>query len=92
MKPDTPLPEVARHLPTRAAEQLLKEPYLVQEMTCQFIKDAVVFWEEQGAALDPLSYQAVLNSLVAQNIVVARRLLSLYAENELLRSPFDDPT
>lgn len=86
MKPETPLPEVARHLPTKAAELLLSESPRIQEMVCTLIRDAVVFWEEQGVVLDPVAYQAVLNSLAAQNIVVSRRLVALDTQNEILRS------
>jgi hypothetical protein len=89
LKPDTPLAEVARHLPTKAADHLLKEDAFVQEMVCTLIRDAVVFWEEQGVVLDPMAYQAVLNSLVAQSVGVVRNLERLVRENELLRSRLD---
>lgn len=79
MTPETPLPEVAHHLPAQAAEHLLAYDPIVQEATLKQVRDMVVFWETQRYIFDPVAYEGILMAVVAT-------VASLYHEGALLSS------
>jgi len=76
--PDTPLTEVARHLPREAATQLSDYEPDVQMAVLTQIRAMVVYWEKQHV-FDPIAYEGLLNGLVPV-------LTLLYAELGRLRS------
>lgn len=65
MKDDTPLTEVAHHLPASSAAHLGEFPSKVQFAVLEAIRASVVFLEESDVRLDPTQYSAVLAAQVA---------------------------
>jgi hypothetical protein len=63
---DTPLAEVAAHLPRQAAITLVEKHPLVQKTTLEMVRSALVFWETNGVDLDPIQFDAVVTILVVQ--------------------------
>lgn len=93
MRPDTPLTEVATHLPLPAAQILDEMAEDVQEYVLSQMRRVIVWWEEQGYVLDPVSYEAVLTALVAcltpqaeEIRRAARTIATLAIENDELRA------
>jgi hypothetical protein len=93
MKPDTPLTEVAHHLPLDAALRLSKERGEIQTAVLAQIRTVVVFWETSRYVFDPVAYEGILDALVAtliplyQTITAGRaEAVALREETELLRS------
>lgn len=64
MNEATPLSEVATHLSADAAAILLQYSPDVQMAVLGAVRVAVMYWEEQNIAYDPITYQAVVNALV----------------------------
>jgi hypothetical protein len=72
MNYDTPLPEVAHHLPVAAARMLGVEHPVVQESTLVHIRSLVSFMEEEGVELDPIQYTKILECLTVFTIEAVR--------------------
>jgi len=64
MKPDTPIAEVALHLPAPAAALLSECDPAIQEAVLADVRTFVVTIEEGGATLDAIAYGVVLGGLV----------------------------
>lgn len=65
MNPDTPLEEVATLLPTSAAQILTEQHVDVQLATLRQVRAAMVFWESNGYAFDPIELEGILVALVS---------------------------
>lgn len=64
MNYDTPLTEVARFLPTSAAEILTRYPIPIQSAVLENVRNVLVMWEANSVHLDPVQLEGVLNGLV----------------------------
>lgn len=84
MNADTPLAEVALHLPKDAATLLLTQDELVQTCVLIHVRAAVVFWEQEGHVFDPVQYEGVLNGLVPALTSLSNEMLRIQGENEAL--------
>lgn len=73
MTPDTPLTEVAAHLPAETAALLLEHEPEVQSAVLTQVRAVVVFWETQRYVFDPIAYEGILRAFVPT-------LAPLYAE------------
>lgn len=78
MKPDTPLEEVAHHLPLQAAKHLVTVPDYIQNAVLRQVRVVVVYWETQRYVFDPVAYEGILDAFVAT-------LVPLYTETVKLR-------
>lgn len=65
MNRDTPLKEVAHHLPAEAAEVLGEQGETIQLGVLACVRESICTLEEMGVGLDPVQYQAVVGVLVA---------------------------
>lgn len=74
MRPDTPLDEVARHLPINAAKSLVHVEETIQTAILRQVRVLVVYWETQRYVFDPVAYEGILDAVVAT-------LIPLYREN-----------
>jgi hypothetical protein len=63
---DTPLEEVAGHLPAGAARQLMPLPPRLQRLMMLYVRQALAEWERQEIDLNPIQYDVVVSTLVAQ--------------------------
>lgn len=63
MNNETPLTEVATHLPRAGAAVLTTFSYPVQSAVLVQIREIVVHWEEHGYVFDPIAYEATLEAL-----------------------------
>lgn len=79
MQHDTPLTEVAHHLPSIAAGVLsdISNP-VVQELVLKNVRSFVVAIEDRGVELDALEYDAVLSAFVACQIAWSQEGVELY--------------
>lgn len=84
MNVDTPLEEVALHLPKEAASLLCGQDTLVQTCVLIHVRAAVVFWETEGYVFDPVQYEGVLNGLVPTLASLSNEMLRIQGENEAL--------
>lgn len=64
MKSDTPLTEVAHHLPAEAAGLLGTAPWAVQESVLRAVRDYVCYLERSEVTLDPMQYDTIIGSVV----------------------------
>lgn len=65
MNIETPLEEVAQHLPTEAASFLLAQPSEVQMYALMSVRLTVSSFEANGAQMDPMTYDAVVSALTS---------------------------
>jgi hypothetical protein len=72
MNRETPLFEVAAHLPPELATKLMGMPMEVQGKAMGFIRACIVTMEEEGADLDPVSYRAVVYAMGVLAILAAQ--------------------
>lgn len=63
MNEDTPLTEVAHHLPALAANALGTYHVDVQIAVLTTVRSSVVYLERMGVVLDPTAYEAVISAL-----------------------------
>lgn len=84
MKPDTPLTEVAAHLPREAAGHLSNYNPNVQTAVLTQVRALVVFWEARGYAFDPIAYEGLLNGVVPTLAPIFAEVVRLRAENASL--------
>lgn len=78
MKHDTPLIEVAHHLPAATASFLGTCNSVVQEVVLGSVRTFVTEIEARGVALDTLAYDAVIEVYVAGQIAIAREATELH--------------
>lgn len=64
MNRETPLEEVARHLPTEVAQVMIPYSYPVQESVLRQTRSALTGLEEMKAMLDPVQMEAFLTVFV----------------------------
>ena len=86
MTPETPLAEVAHHLPMEAAGHLLNYPSDVQQIVLHQIRITLVFWEERGYNLDPIAMEAALIALVSPLASLTQDILEKIGTNAALTS------
>lgn len=90
MNHDTPLDEVARHLPRNAAAQLLEQPPEVQTVVLKHTRSILVSWESQEhVRLDPIVSEILLNGLVPSLVPVYTELLQLWHANAVLHATLE---
>lgn len=63
MNLETPLSEVANHLPSELAELLLDEHEWVQTLVLTQIRAVVITIEESGTTLDTIQYHSVIGAV-----------------------------
>jgi hypothetical protein len=68
MNQDTPLEEVAAHLPAEAAEYLLPFPPGIQRVVLGQLRIVVAYWEGRGLTMDPITYEIVITSIIALSV------------------------
>lgn len=64
--PDTPLPEVAAHLPRESARSLMELPNHVQVAVLHSLRGMIAGWESTGVTLDPIQFEGVTAAVVEQ--------------------------
>jgi hypothetical protein len=89
MNMETPLTEVAHHLPAETAGALGEFPQSVQVATLGAIRLTVSCWEEAGVSLDPMQYAVLLSTLTktlsttyAELFALQHRLAALELQRE----------
>lgn len=86
MTPETPLPEVARHLPQAAAAILDQHSEGVQVYVLTQIRAIVVYWETQRYVFDPVAYEGILNAFVVNFAPLAAEIQRLNGDVAILQS------
>ncbi len=86
MRPDTPLDEVARHLPLNAAKTLVGEDPLIQDAVLRQVRVMVVYWESQRYVFDPVAYEGILDAVVATVIPLIKEAAVLRLTSKELAS------
>lgn len=71
MDRNTPLEQVATHMPDELALTLLQRPPHIRAGAVAILRDAIVCMEEQGGQLDPVAYRAVVYSMGIMAIMAA---------------------
>lgn len=84
MNADTPLPEVAGHLPPGAALVLAEfgEYPAIQRFVLTQLRSAMIYWESQRLDLDPIQWDVVVTTLVTQHATNQVALLQVLLEQE----------
>lgn len=77
MTPETPLTEVAQHLPRESASLLMECDSDIQTAVLMHIRALIVYWETQRYVFDPIAYEGVLMGVVAMLIPLHADLISL---------------
>lgn len=78
MKHDTPLEEVALHLPAATAAALGDTNFVIQEVVLTHVRDFVVDLERRGISLDSIAYDAVLGGLCEALVFQAQESMGCY--------------
>jgi len=76
--------DAARLLSEHAAQLLLAEEPGIQTFVCETVACCVNYWEATGVILDPITREAVLDSLVVVHIATAKSV------SDLLRTAYQD--
>lgn len=84
MSPDTPLEEVARHLPPEAAEHLDGLHSEVQIQTLTLLRVVVSYWDANNYTFDPIAYEGMVNALVGSIAPLFDALRDLNEANSAL--------
>jgi hypothetical protein len=84
--PETPLAEVAGHLGRDAANHLLQFSESVQTGVLTQVRAVVVHLEERRCALDPVTYEAVLECIVGTTATLLAEIFKLRGDAALLQS------
>lgn len=71
------LNDAARLLSAHATHLLLQEQVGIQTFVCETVACCVNYWEDNGVVLDPITREAVLDSLVAVHIATAKSVAEL---------------
>lgn len=86
LRNETPLTEVAGHLPPEAADLLMGYSPEVQMAVLTVLREAICYWENKGIVLDPVAYAAVVTTHVTQAATVTQQLVdALTANAEMAR-------
>lgn len=86
MSPDTPLTEVAGHLPREAAAHLSDYAPEIQTAVLTQVRSTVVYWETRHYVFDPIAYEGLLNGLVPTLAPLYAEVFRLQVANASLRS------
>jgi len=85
MMPDTPLEEVASHLPAEAAKYLMgRNDQNLEQAVLKHIRTLVVFWETHNYVFDPVLYEGMLTALVPSMCGIYAELFKSIDEKVLL--------
>lgn len=76
MNEDTPLREVAQHIPAAVAMELIELSEDLQESVLMTVRAAVLGLEEMGCHLDPVQYDAVVSQFA---------IIAMPAHQEIVR-------
>ena len=76
--------DAARLLSEHAARLLLAEETGIQQFVCETVACCVNYWEANGVILDPITREAVLDSLVVVHIATAKSV------SDLLRASYEN--
>lgn len=76
---ETPLPDIARMLPTMAADALGKTSPGTQATVLELLRNTFVYWQSNGYTLDPVQFEGVVNSFIATMVPLVNVLTEMGA-------------
>lgn len=80
MKENTPLAEVAAHLPQEAAQLLMLCSDSVQTEVLRQMRSVIVYLEESDCLFEPVSYEFILNAVVASIAPLYGEIFAVHME------------